>query len=101
MITKLRILLLLLFANYPLITTVRGQSPAPIIVQAMSPDAQVTATAPPTAAQVSGSPESAIKLLEEIKAKNAEILSKQEATLQQLDELQQNAEQLKIYAKRG
>lgn len=36
-----------------------------------------------------------------MKAANEEMLRKQEATLQQLDEIQKAAEQLKIFSKRG
>ncbi len=79
----------------------RAQSPVPIVIQAASP-AAVTATLPTTATmQNSASVETAIKLLEEMKAKNEEMLKKQGAALQQLDELQQAAEQMKIFSKRG
>jgi len=79
----------------------RAQSPVPIVIQAASP-AAVTATLPTAATmQNSASVETAIKLLEEMKAKNEETLKKQGAALQQLDELQQAAEQMKIFSKRG
>jgi hypothetical protein len=79
----------------------RAQSPVPIVIQAASP-AAVTATLPTAATmQNSASVETAIKLLEEMKAKNEEMLKKQGAALQQLDELQQAAEQMKIFSKRG
>jgi hypothetical protein len=42
-----------------------------------------------------------IKELEELRAQNAEILKQQQAALDQLDELQREAEQLRIYSKRG
>lgn len=96
--TLLSLALLLAFVS----AATRAQSPAPIVVQAASP---VTATAPAPASvparQESPSVESAIKTLEQIKAVNQEILSKQKAALQRLDEIQQAAEQLKIFAKRG
>jgi hypothetical protein len=78
----------------------RAQSPAPIVLQAASP-AAITATVPTATTQNSASVETAIKLLEQTKAKNEETLKKQQAALQQLDELQQAAEQLKIFSKRG
>ena len=82
--------------------SVRAQSPAPIVVQAASPVTPTSTTVAPTAVVPdSASIQAAIKLLEEMKAKNDETLKKQEATLQQLDELQQAAEQLRIYSKRG
>ena len=43
----------------------------------------------------------AIQSLEQIKASNAEVLSKQKAALEKLDELKANADQLQIFAKRG
>jgi hypothetical protein len=51
--------------------------------------------------QNSGSVETAINVLEQMKAKNEETLKKQGAALQQLDELQQAADQVKIFGKRG
>jgi len=78
----------------------RAQSAAPIVVQAASP-APVTTVAAAPAGQEPGSIQAAIKLLEQMKASNAETLKKQEAALQQLDEMQQAAEELKIFSKRG
>ena len=43
----------------------------------------------------------AIKSLEEMKAANDEMLKKQQATLDALDQLQKEADQLRIFAKRG
>jgi hypothetical protein len=42
-----------------------------------------------------------IKELEELKALNAEILKQQQAALDQLDDLQKEAEQIRIFSKRG
>lgn len=42
-----------------------------------------------------------IKQLQELKAQNDEILKQQQAALDALDELQKEAEQLRIYSKRG
>lgn len=82
------------------ISLARAQSPAPILVRAASPSA-AAASVPTISAQGSASVEAAIKLLEEIKAKNEETLKKQEAALQQLEEMQQAAQQLRIFSKRG
>ena len=83
-----------------------AQSPAPIVVQAAN--ATNTAT---TATSASSKPASAtvdvqsipdaIKQLEQIKAANEEVLAKQKAALEKLDELQDAADQLRIFAKRG
>jgi len=77
----------------------KAQSPAPIIVQAASTTPQKSA-APAIPANVSSVPE-AIKLLEQVKSSNQEILSKQAAALEQLDELQKAADQLKIFTRRS
>jgi len=80
-------------------STVKAQSPAPIIVQPASAiPARSTTSAPvPTVSSVSD----AIKLVEQIKAANDEVLAKQKAALEKLEELQQAADQLRIFAKRG
>jgi len=79
----------------------QAQSPSPIIVQAVNSAATATSAKPAaTAADAQSIPE-AIKLLEKIKADNDEVLAKQKAALERLDELQQAAEQLKIFANRG
>ena len=77
----------------------KAQSPAPIIVQ---PASAIPATSTSSAAltAISSVPE-AIKLLEQIKAANDEVLAKQKAALERLEELQQSADQLRIFAKRG
>jgi hypothetical protein len=83
----------------------RAQSPAPIVVQAASaatvPSNSASATTSPPAAQDSEALQAALKSLREIKAANDETLKKQEAALQQLDELQKTADQVKIFGKRG
>ncbi len=42
-----------------------------------------------------------IKELDELKAQNGEILKQQQAALDQLDDLQKEAEQIRIFSKRG
>jgi len=96
----LRILLISTFAAMSFIVA-KAQSPAPIIVPAASaaPVSSSISTTPLT--QDSGSLEAALKSLQEIKATNEETLKKQQAALQHLDELQEAAEQMKIFSKRG
>jgi hypothetical protein len=83
----------------------KAQSPAPIVVQAASAATvssnSASATTSPPAAQDSEALQAALKSLREIKAANDETLKKQEAALQQLDELQKTADQVKIFGKRG
>ena len=80
-------------------TAIYAQSPAPIIVQAASAAPATSKASAPTAA-ITSVPE-AIKMLEQVKAANDEVLAKQKAALERLDELQQAADQLRIFAKRG
>src|SRR5436305_15098918 len=80
----------------------QAQQPPPpmIVVQAANAPA-TTATAKPAATATSDSAiTAAIKSLEQTKAANDAMLKKQEAMLQQLDELQKAAEQLKVFSKR-
>jgi hypothetical protein len=81
------------------LSATRAQSPAPIIVQAASPAAATSKTA--ATIPVTSSVPDAIKLLEQLKATNDEVLAKQKAALDQLDELQQAADELRIFSKRG
>ncbi len=78
-----------------------AQSPTPIIVQAATPSASQGAAPVLTVGSDSSSLSDAIKLLQEIKTTNAETLKKQQAVLEQLDDLQKAAEQIKIFAHRG
>jgi hypothetical protein len=89
---------LLLALTFALASALPAQSPVPIIVPAMTPAA--TTKAPP-ATETDDSIPAALKLLEEMKAANDEILAKQAATLVQLDELEKAAEQIRIYTKRS
>ena len=78
----------------------KAQSPAPIVVQAASP-ANVSSTPKVTPVVDSDSLSLTIKALQEMKAANEEMLEKQEAALQQLDDLQKAADEIKIFTKRG
>ena len=100
MITPTRfVLLLLVFAAMPVVA--HAQTPQ-IVVQAASPANPSAAGAQTSVAtmQGPGSSQAALKLLQEIKASNAETLKKQEATLQLLDEIQKAADQIKIFSHR-
>jgi hypothetical protein len=85
-----------LVAIVALAGAVSAQSPMPVIVPAMTPAATATTTS-----REEGSIQAAMKLLEQIKAANEETLKKQAATLQQLDELEKAADQIKVYTKRS
>jgi len=79
----------------------KAQSPAPVVVPALSSPAIVSPTPKAAPAVDSDSLPLAIKMLQEMKTANEEMLKKQEATLQQLDELQKAADEVKIFSKRG
>lgn len=64
-----------------------AQSPAPTV-------------APPTALETE-SLSAATKTLQEIKTANEELLKKQDAALQRLEELQKAADEIKIFGKRS
>lgn len=84
------------------IVTMNGQAPQPIIVQAASPAPPAsTTTSPPPLVPISASTTAAIKLLQDLKAVNGETLKKQQTALEQLDELQKAADEIKIFASRG
>lgn len=113
--TKSGFLFLSLIAGCSLLATipfVKGQS-QPIVVQATANNATNGSTANTTnpattsavqsamIAQNAAAVQVAIQTLERIKSANEEVLKRQEATLGQLEEMQQAAEELKIFAKRG
>jgi len=82
----------------------KAQSPTPIIVQAANTTAAKSTTTAAAAAAAPSDVQSipdAIKLLEKIKAANDEVLAKQKAALEKLEEVQDAADQLRIFAKRG
>ena len=77
-----------------------AQSQTTIVVPAASPVAAAAPQAP--AAQVSSGPiQGALRMLQEMKATNEDTLRKQEATLDQLEQLEKDADQIRIYTKRG
>lgn len=82
----------------PLIA-IRAQSPAPLLVQAAGPAGTPRPAATPASAPAES--KATLQLLQEMQATNAATIKKQEATLQALDALQQAADELKIFSKRG
>ena len=105
--TKYRLLFLSLTATCSLLAIipfVKGQS-QPIVVQAATSGSTASTTTTTaqsaTIAQNAAAIQVAIQTLERIKSANDDVLKRQEATLRQLDEMQQAAEELKIFSKRG
>jgi endonuclease/exonuclease/phosphatase (EEP) superfamily protein YafD len=93
----MRAIALWVLATFALAGMLPAQSP--MIVQAATQ--AVTSSQAPATAENSGSIQAALKMLQEMKAANEETLRKQAATLEQLDMLEKEAEQIKIYSKRG
>ncbi len=76
-----------------------AQTPAPIVVQAMTPAPR---TQSPVAAGVTTtSTQTTLKALQAIKVANDELLKQQAATLQKLEEMEKAANELRVYSKRG
>jgi hypothetical protein len=87
-------------ATVALAFSLRAQSPAPVVIQAV-PTAAAPAAGTAPAGQPAPAAASVLSALAQMKAANDEVLSKQAATLQQLEEIEKAAEQIKIYTKRG
>ena len=89
-----------LLITFAIVCRLSAQSP--VIVQAATP--AVKSAAAPAAAAVaekSNSLQGALGMLQAMKAANEETLRKQAATLEQLEALEKEADQLKIFTKRG
>ena len=68
--------------------------PTPVTLQAVAP-------APAGDAKQQAEMAENIKQIQELKAQNDEILKQQQAALDALDELQKEADQIRIFSKRG
>jgi hypothetical protein len=85
--------------SFLLLTGSRGQTPAPIILQAATPvPARTSGSATAATESSSGS---TLERLQQMQAVNDATIKKQEAALATLDELQKAAEEIKIFSKRG
>jgi uncharacterized membrane protein len=70
-----------------------------VVVPAATPAPATHVAAPPP--PPSNSNTTLLQLLQQMKSTNEETLKKQRAVLEQLDELQKAAEQMKAFSKRG
>ena len=80
---------------------VSAQSPAPVVLPAAPDRTPAPAVSTPQDQTDGGDLTAEIELLQDLKVKNAETLKKQEALLESLDQLQKDADQIRIFAKRG
>lgn len=81
-----------------------GQVPAPVVMPAASPATTVLpkpVAANGAAGQEASSNAATLQALQQLKAANAEILKRQAATLQQLEEIEKAAQQMKIFSSRS
>lgn len=95
----MRALILSLLAAVSLVSISDAQSPAPVVVPAMTPAA--TAKGPAVPQNTAGSTQAALSALQAMKAANDEILKQQAAALVKLDEMEKAANEIRIYTKRS
>jgi hypothetical protein len=95
----MRALILSLLAAISLASLSDAQSPAPVVVPAMTP--ATTAKGPAAPQNAPGSTQSALSVLQAMKAANDEVLKQQAATLLKLDEIEKAANEIRIYTKRS
>jgi hypothetical protein len=94
----MRTLILSLLAAVSLSSISDAQTPTPVVVPAMT--AATTAKSLP-APDTANSTQTALQALQAMKAANEEILKRQAATLQKLDEIEKTANEIRIYTKRS
>ena len=95
----MRIFLLSLFAGAVLFSSAGAQTPAPIVVQAVTPPPSKQSAV--VAGVTTPATQTTLKALQAMKAANDEILAQQKATLEKLDEMEKAANEIRIYSKRG
>lgn len=78
-----------------------AQTQAPVVVQQVPAATNTSAPDAASANQPAPGNAAVLKTLQEMKAANDELIRKQTATLQQLDEMEKAAAEMKIYTKRG
>ncbi len=98
MINRIAYLLLTLATTSPV---AHAQSLHPPVVVQPAASMQPASVQAATAAADSNIATTAVRALRELEAANDEMLKKQAATLERLEELEKAAEQIKIYTKRG
>ena len=104
MISMIRNLIPIALIAFALAGSLKSQSQAPIIVQPANAPVAAKSTTSTSSAAIAAEVQStaaAIKLLEQLKSANDEVLAKQKAALEKLDQLKEESDQLQIFAKRG
>jgi len=98
--TTKAVIYLMCVATIACVVTLTAQQPSPMIIVQPAGAAPAPAAAAVAPSSGDSAVAAAIKTLEQVKATNEATLRKQEAMLQQLDDLQKAAEQLKVFSKR-
>jgi hypothetical protein len=84
------------------IISASAQSPNPPMVVVQAANTTPAQAAPPVVVtQDPNGLRTAVQSLEQMKAANADVLKKQEAALQQLEDIQKAADQLRIFSHRA
>ena len=94
----MRVYLLSALAALATICVLSAQSNAPVVVPAAG---QTTITKPVPAASNTSSGPNLLKMLQEMKAANDEALRKQATQIDQLDELQKVADEIRLQTRRS
>ncbi len=81
--------------------TTNAQAPAPVVVQASGPTATASTAVAATDSQDGASKAVLLQSLQQLKAANDEIVKRQLATLQQLEDIEKAAAEIKIFAGRS
>jgi hypothetical protein len=95
----MRIPALSILVTFSLACILPAQSP--VIVQAAPPAAALKTQTQTQVAAPNADAAQALKMLQQMKAANEETLRKQAATLEQLDELDKAANQIRIFSSRN
>jgi hypothetical protein len=84
------------------LSSLEAQSPTPIVMQAVAPGSLAPKPAPAASpADTTAEMQNMMQLLQAMQKANLDTIQKQQAALETLDALQQAAEEIKIFSKRG
>ena len=86
-------------ATFALVCMLSAQSPAPVVVPAAAP--MVPSRALPAPSSNAESVPALLKMMQEMKAANEEMLRKQTATLEQIDALEKLSDQIRLNTRRS
>lgn len=97
---RTRIIITLLTLSIAAATT-NAQAPGPVVVQASGPTATASTAGAAAESEDGASKADLLQSLQQLKAANDEIVKRQLATLEQLEEIEKAAAEIKIFAGRS